>query len=327
MDVPTLAKIITQVVLVLKEKYGLSLALPERPSTPLPSSSGSPERHVQSSEAQKRDEQRTHLHGRENAGRDGSQASKRSETTIERDFARPRADGTGLEAQGKSGKPSHRFEDEGQAVEYGSRPRQSERYKSAESASYLAYGLGKISTNAQRSCSDVGPSHVLLDNTLVRIALFIIRGSDSSRYMAVNAWEMYQFFAKTPIMGEQYSWKTIFQDHALLLPQKYMWLECEQILFSRSVASYPWEPALTPHGFSQFITQLLEADPTAGFERVWSAIQAMRLANGETTLPDRERLRQLMPERSNVPTKQRLAKILSYVPPPPPGPPPRPDIS
>jgi hypothetical protein len=76
----------------------------------------------------------------------------------------------------------------------------------------------------------------------------------------------------------------------------------------------PSVPALTPHGFAQFMTCLIQAHPDTEYARLSTAVRDMPISNADDLRErfPKELSRRLLPKHANVQAEQRLIASLNH---------------
>lgn len=109
-------------------------------------------------------------------------------------------------------------------------------------------------------------------------------------------------------------------------------MRCQHHLVAEHPAETPQIPALTPHGFQEWMTVMIQAYPDAEYERLAKAVLDMPISNAEDRRErfPKELSRRLLPSIENLHAQQRCAATLSaegvgplrkapsFPPPPPP---------
>jgi hypothetical protein len=126
------------------------------------------------------------------------------------------------------------------------------------------------------------------------------------------------------------------------LSKIYRDMRCQHHLIQEHPAEQPYIPALTPAGFQEWMTTMIQAYPDAEYERLVKAILDMPISNADDRKErfPKELPRRMFPTIENLHAQQRCAAALSpegvgplrrapTFPPPPPktqGPPPAPNL-
>lgn len=111
-------------------------------------------------------------------------------------------------------------------------------------------------------------------------------------------------------------------------------MKCQHHLVQESVNDPPDVPGLTPQGFQEWMTAMIQAYPDTEYERLSKAVLDMPISNADDSKErfPKELPRRLFPREENLQAQQRCAAILSaegvgplrrapsFPPPPPMGP-------
>ncbi|KAF2724002.1 hypothetical protein K431DRAFT_291914 [Polychaeton citri CBS 116435] len=169
------------------------------------------------------------------------------------------------------------------------------------------------------------------------IAVHLIDDYEPKASLVVTPHKVLQFFEDTmPGSGHEYPWQVIFGGKMTCASISiiYRKLLCQHHMVQTHNHELPGIPALTPHGFEQFITCLIQAHPDVEFERLSKAVMNMPISNADSKTErfPKELSRRLLPTQPNVQAEQRLVsalgeplshlgihlKNLGAMPPPPP---------
>ncbi|USW48562.1 hypothetical protein Slin15195_G018810 [Septoria linicola] len=167
---------------------------------------------------------------------------------------------------------------------------------------------------------DNGQPTPRLDQFLRGLAQHIIDDYEPRRSLVIGPKKMLRFLNETKVGKEHYPWTVIFggdmaHDSISVMYRK---LLCQHhfIQPQQHAQDVPSVPALTPQGFAQFMTCLIQAHPDTEFTRLSTAVKNMPISNADNTKErfPKELSRRLLPTKSNVQAEQRLIASLGHVP-------------
>lgn len=171
------------------------------------------------------------------------------------------------------------------------------------------------------------------------IAIHIIEDYEPKHSIVVTPHKLLAFLNHTKVQEELYPWQTIFGGGCTCASISLMYrkLLCQHHLVQAKFHEVPTIPGLTPLGFSEFVTVLIEAHPDIEFDRLAKAVLDMPISNADnkTERFPKELSRRLLPRDPNSQAEQRLIAAFSSDPvvkpllrntnqmPPPPAQPPQ----
>ncbi|KAH0283339.1 hypothetical protein KCU62_g9081, partial [Aureobasidium sp. EXF-3399] len=172
-----------------------------------------------------------------------------------------------------------------------------------------------------------------LSQFLRGLALHIIDDYEPKGSLVISPAKMVQFFDNVRLSSEIYPWRDIFGGRVTCesISRVYRDLRCQHHFIQLGSQSVPDIPALTPDGFDQFMTVLIQAHPTIEYQRLAKAVLAMPISNADDPKErfPKELSRRLIPKEEDITQQQRLHAALSAdrniqlrssnpMPPPPP---------
>ncbi|KAI4719804.1 hypothetical protein E4T48_04039 [Aureobasidium sp. EXF-10727] len=172
-----------------------------------------------------------------------------------------------------------------------------------------------------------------LSQFLRGLALHIIDDYEPKRSLVISPAKMTQFFEDVRLSSEIYPWRDIFGGRVTCesISRIYRDLRCQHHFIQLGNHSVPDIPALTPDGFNQFMTILIQAHPSMEYERLAKAVLDMPISNADNPKErfPKELSRRLIPKEEDITQQQRLHAALSTdrniqlrssnpMPPPPP---------
>jgi len=182
-----------------------------------------------------------------------------------------------------------------------------------------------------------------LGQLLRGLALHLIEDYEPKYSLVISPAKMLKFYEEVKIEDEIYPWKRIFGEiDYSSLSKIYRDLRCQHHFIQEHPAEQPRIPALTPEGFQEWMTILIQAYPDAEYDRLVKAILDMPISNADDRKErfPKELPRRMFPTIENLQAQQRFAAVLSServgplrkapsFPPPPPkpqAPPPGPNL-
>lgn len=178
-----------------------------------------------------------------------------------------------------------------------------------------------------------------LSQFLRGLALYMIEDFEPKKSLVLLPRQLNRFYRKVQVESEPYDWETtftklsssalskIYQD--LRLPHHFV--HDTTVHPSQLFAGPPIIPALTPEGFSIWITLMIRADPDREFARLSQAVKNMPISNADDRKErfPKELSRRLFPRQPDNRIQMQVASALSglsstthlrqnsYPPPPP----------
>lgn len=172
-----------------------------------------------------------------------------------------------------------------------------------------------------------------LSQFLRGLALHIIDDYEPKRSLVISPAKMAQFFEDVRLPFEIYPWRDIFGGRITCesISRVYRDLSCQHHFIQLDSHSVPDIPALTPDGFNQFMTVLIQAHPSMEYDRLAKAVLDMPISNADNPKErfPKELSRRLIPKEEDITQQQRLHAAMSVdrniqlrssnpMPPPPP---------
>jgi hypothetical protein len=172
-----------------------------------------------------------------------------------------------------------------------------------------------------------------LSQFLRGLALHIIDDYEPKRSLVISPAKMVQFFEDVRMSSEIYPWRDIFGGRVTCesISRIYRDLRCQHHFIQLGSQSVPDIPALTPDGFDQFMTVLIQAHPDMEYNRLAKAVLDMPISNADNPKErfPKELSRRLIPKEEDITQQQRLHAAMSAdrniqlrssnpMPPPPP---------
>ncbi|KAF2190668.1 hypothetical protein K469DRAFT_559960 [Zopfia rhizophila CBS 207.26] len=167
------------------------------------------------------------------------------------------------------------------------------------------------------------------------LAIHLIDDYEPKKSLVIPPSKMLKFYDDVKLSDEIYPWHKIFgQLPYATLSRIYRDMRCQHHLIQEHVADQPHIPALTPEGFQDWMTAMIQAYPDAEYRRMSKAVLDMPISNADDCKErfPKELPRRLFPSQENLQAQQRCAAVLSaegvgplrraptFPPPPPMGP-------
>ncbi|KAF2131045.1 hypothetical protein P153DRAFT_209438 [Dothidotthia symphoricarpi CBS 119687] len=146
------------------------------------------------------------------------------------------------------------------------------------------------------------------------LALHLIEDYEPKHSLVISPAKMARFYEEVNLQDEIYPWQTIFMKLPYAtLSKVYREMRCQHHLIQEHPAEQPIVPALTPQGFQEWMTIMLQAYPDVEYARLSKAVLDMPISNADDR---RERFpkelpRRLFPRTENLHAQQRCAAALS----------------
>ena len=120
------------------------------------------------------------------------------------------------------------------------------------------------------------------------IALHLIEDYEPKLSLVIPPHKMLRFYDEVSLPNEPYPWRDLFTKlkHDTL-SRIYRSLGCNHHFIQETPNSQPSVPAMTPGGFCQWLTLLIQAHPEIEFQRLAMAVRDMPISNADDR---RERL-------------------------------------
>ncbi|KAF1924714.1 uncharacterized protein M421DRAFT_71707 [Didymella exigua CBS 183.55] len=146
------------------------------------------------------------------------------------------------------------------------------------------------------------------------LAMHLIEDYEPKKSLVISPSKMQKFYEDVKVPDEIYPWQTIFGELSYTaLGRAYQSMRCQHHLIQEHPAEAPCIPALTPQGFQEWMTAMIQAYPDTEYERISRAALDMPISNADNikerfpkTLP-----RRMFPRSENVQAQQRCAASLS----------------
>ncbi|KAK4548093.1 hypothetical protein LTR36_010813 [Oleoguttula mirabilis] len=253
---------------------------------------------------------------------DGSGGLKRSDTTSGRrkdtasdeDMRRRRGSGSGSMASDQS-RPFRR-DSRGSESDHYEVPSSRSRARPPRILSDVAEAttLEKI----WQPLFDNGNPTIRLSQFLRGLALHLIDDYQPKGSLVVTPAKMLRFFNEAKVPDECYPWDVIFGGKlsSLSLSKIYQKLLCQHHLVQTQNHETPTVPGLTPSGFEQLMTCLIQAHPDKEFERLAKAVMNMPISNADNKSErfPKELSRRLLPASGSLQAGQRIEASLNHEP-------------
>ncbi|CAO2651054.1 Nn.00g093510.m01.CDS01 [Neocucurbitaria sp. VM-36] len=146
------------------------------------------------------------------------------------------------------------------------------------------------------------------------LALHLIEDYEPKKSLVISPAKMLKFYEEVKIQDEIYPWQTIFGKLSYSsLSKIYRDMRCQHHLIQEHPAEQPYIPALTPDGFQEWMTAMIQAYPDAEYERVAKAVLDMPISNADDRKErfPKELPRRMFPTAENLQAQQRCAAALS----------------
>lgn len=146
------------------------------------------------------------------------------------------------------------------------------------------------------------------------LAVHLIDDYDPKKSLVITPAKMLKFYEDVNLPDEIYPWQKIFGDLSYsTLSKIYRDLRCEHHLVQERVTEPPQIPALTPAGFEEWMTAMIQAYPDTEHARLSKAVLDMPISNSEDSKErfPKELPRRLFPRHENLQAQQRCAAALS----------------
>ncbi|KAI7220243.1 hypothetical protein KC333_g2458 [Hortaea werneckii] len=165
---------------------------------------------------------------------------------------------------------------------------------------------------------DSGNPTMRLSQFLRGLALHLIEDCEPRYSLVVTPGKMARFFRDTKTADEYYPWDTIFGPRMsnASLGKVYQKLLCQHHLVQTQYHEIPSIPGLTPAGFEQLMTCLIQAHPDNEFNRLAKAVMDMPISNADNKRErfPKELSRRLLPREPNLMAEQRIIASLNHEP-------------
>ncbi|KAH7561965.1 hypothetical protein BM1_03069 [Bipolaris maydis] len=132
--------------------------------------------------------------------------------------------------------------------------------------------------------------------------------------LVISPAKMLRFYEEVKVKDEIYPWQMIFGKISYSsLSKVYRDMRCQHHLIQQHPAEQPYIPALTPDGFQEWMTAMIQAYPDTEYERLTKAILDMPISNADDRKErfPKELPRRMFPTAENLHAQQRCAAALS----------------
>lgn len=146
------------------------------------------------------------------------------------------------------------------------------------------------------------------------LALHLIEDYEPKQSLVISPSKMARFYEEVKLQDEMYPWQAIFKKLPYATLSKiYREMRCQHHLIQEHPAEQPVVPALTPQGFQDWMTTMIQGYPDTEYARLSKAVLDMPISNADNR---RERFpkelpRRLFPQTENLHAQQRCAAALS----------------
>ncbi|KAF2463488.1 uncharacterized protein BDR25DRAFT_298052 [Lindgomyces ingoldianus] len=167
------------------------------------------------------------------------------------------------------------------------------------------------------------------------LAVYLIDDYEPKKSLVISPSKMLKFYNDVKLPEEIYPWHSIFGRLSYpKLCKIYREMRCQHHLIQEHSAGEPRVPALTPEGFQEWMTTMIQAYPDNEYKRLSKAVLDLPISNADDAKErfPKELPRRLFPYQENLHAQQRCAAALSaegvgplrkaptFPPPPPMGP-------
>ncbi|KAH7090255.1 hypothetical protein FB567DRAFT_437322 [Paraphoma chrysanthemicola] len=166
----------------------------------------------------------------------------------------------------------------------------------------------------QRLFDQEGQPLPRLGEFLRGLALHLIEDYEPKRSLVITPAKMLKFYEEVKLRDEIYPWQTIFGKLSYsALSKVYRDMRCQHHLIQEHPAEQPYIPALTPEGFQEWMTAMIQAYPDVEYERLAKAVLDMPISNADDRKErfPKELPRRMFPRVENLQAQQRCAAALS----------------
>ncbi|KAF2263444.1 hypothetical protein CC78DRAFT_275598 [Lojkania enalia] len=146
------------------------------------------------------------------------------------------------------------------------------------------------------------------------LAVHLIDDYEPKKSLVISPSKMARFYDDVKLPDEIYPWQTIFDKLPYAtLGKIYRDMRCQHHLIQPHLSDQPHIPALTPEGFEEWMTAMIQAYPDTEYERLSKAVLDMPISNADDCKErfPKELPRRLFPHQENLPAQQRCAAALS----------------
>lgn len=166
----------------------------------------------------------------------------------------------------------------------------------------------------QRLFSPDGQPLPRLGQFLRGLALHLVEDYEPKNSLVIQPHKMLAFYEEVQLDDEIFPWQTIFGKLPYSsLGKIYRDMRCQHHLIQEHPAEQPYIPALTPEGFQEWMTAMIQAYPDIEYRRLAKAVLNMPISNADDR---KERFpkqlpRRLFPDTANLQAQQRCAANLA----------------
>ncbi|PVH99254.1 hypothetical protein DM02DRAFT_438937 [Periconia macrospinosa] len=153
-----------------------------------------------------------------------------------------------------------------------------------------------------------------LSQFLRGLAVHLIEDYEPKNSLVISPSKLMRFYQDVKIDEEIYPWDKIFGELPYsTLSKIYRDLRCQHHLIQEHSADQPHIPALTPDGFREWMTIMIQAYPSNEYARLSKAVLDMPISNADDRKErfPKELPRRLFPHEENLHAQQRCAAALS----------------
>lgn len=153
-----------------------------------------------------------------------------------------------------------------------------------------------------------------LGQLLRGLALHLIEDYEPKNSLVISPAKMLKFYQVVKLKDEIYPWQSIFGKISYSsLSKIYRDMRCQHHLIQEHPAEQPYIPALTPDGFQEWMTVMIQAYPDTEYERLVKAILDMPISNADDRKErfPKEISRRMFPSVENLQAQQKCAAALS----------------
>ncbi|KAL6711335.1 hypothetical protein ACN47E_005866 [Coniothyrium glycines] len=146
------------------------------------------------------------------------------------------------------------------------------------------------------------------------LALHLIEDYEPKKSLVISPAKMLKFYQEVRLQDEIYPWPTIFGKLSYsALSKIYRDMRCQHHFVQEHPSQPPDIPALTPDGFQEWMTAMIQAYPDMEYERLTKVVLDMPISNAEDRKErfPKELPRRLLPSVENLQAQQRCAAALS----------------
>ncbi|KAF2994928.1 hypothetical protein E8E13_001294 [Curvularia kusanoi] len=146
------------------------------------------------------------------------------------------------------------------------------------------------------------------------LAMHLIEDYEPKKSLVISPAKMQRFYEDVKVADEIYPWRTIFGELSYpALSRVYQSMRCQHHLIQEHPAESPYIPALTPQGFQEWMTIMIQAYPDTEYQRISKAVLDMPISNADNVKErfPKELPRRMFPKNENIQAQQKCAASLS----------------